>query len=170
MEKLNFLKKIITLKVAAILILLLITQSTAQAEDVPVDIDAIRRRGMQQQGVIVMRQGIYLFNEKSEIQLEAHAARQERRREEAEQILFDELHILTISDPYEALRNAALENNIFERPMQTRVLTHVEEREEMPLWGIVITLVGAACLGLIIAIWIKNQKKERKSNVYHNHP
>ena len=167
MKKANKIRKIILVKVAIFFALVLVVQP-AVAEDLPIDIDEIGRQGARRVEVIALHRDIDLFNEASDLQLEAYAARRVRTHEEAKQDIFDRTHVLSVPDPIETLRNAAIENNLFAEPMRSRTFTPSEDTE-MPMWIVITILTGAAVVGLLIAIAIRNKKGEGKRDVHNYH-
>jgi len=155
--------------IVIIFIALLILPHAALGADLPIDIDAFGRQDEEQQDALTVRYSFDLFSETSATQNEAIAARRELAQAEAERSIFTEPHAVDIVDPNEMLLQAAIENQIFSEPMQSRRFTQVEEDEDIPLWVMIPVLVGAAGLGLIIAIRRTSKKKERETNVHHNH-
>ncbi|MCL2425844.1 MAG: hypothetical protein FWD05_05860 [Oscillospiraceae bacterium] len=145
-----------------VILLLVIFSSTTLATDLPIDIDAIGRQNEERQDALTVLWGVDLFSETSDARVKARVARQEREFEAAKELLFQDVQILTTTDPHEALYAAATENNmLFATPIRVRTITVVEEDQGISLWITVPVIIICAGLGLLIALRAKAKRKER---------
>jgi len=152
-----------------ILILLVLITAGALASDLPIDIEAIRRQGEEQQEALTVQWQIDLFSETSDALSREITERREREAAEILHSLFTEPYALYIADHNEALKKSAIEARLFSEPIQTRTLTQSAEEISTPLWVILTVLVGAAALGIAIATVAKAKRKELAANVHYDY-
>jgi len=152
------------------LILLFLLAPVTIAADLPIDIEVIRRQGEEQQGALTVRWGVDLFSETADATAEAIAIRQERELAEIKSILFTQPYTIYVTNPYEMTLNDAVEAQLFSAPMQVRpIIETVEEEAGIPTWVMITVLVGAAGLGLLIALKLNAKRKGRAVNVHSHH-
>jgi len=161
MKKRLYLHLPIALLCAAFLSLFTLTPT--QAEDLPIDINAIGRQEARD-GQITTRVGAHLFTPDAQRVNEA-LAEQQRQRQAAALYLFSEVPTSEDVELHTQIINAANNSALFTQPATIINFTPPPPPTPMPMWIIVLVIALCATGGFIWAI-VSAKKKRQRENVY----
>jgi len=137
---------------------------TAKAEELPIDIDAIR----QPEGygdAVTARPNIDLFTESSK-KVSAYMAEQARyKREIATEALFEAIHFGQTTDAHQKLTDTAGDFALFSQPVNYSNVKMPAETAFMPLWLMILLFAACAVCGFTVARIIA-QRKGKKAIVH----
>ena len=156
-------KSIIAVSCIILLTLTLLT-TTAYAADLPIDINAIRRRGTIE-SPIATRFGGHLFTADAQRINEAMAAQIERRLDSAS-YLFSAVSYGDSIDSHTQVTIAAENAALFAQPTNFGQLNTSQSSDELPLWLIFLVCGICAIGGFVWALLYQSKKKARDAHVY----
>jgi len=154
-------KKALALIIVIIFSLPLLALPT-HATDLPIDPEHIGQQDNTAQDAITARRRVDLFSENAHDVSNAVADQREQARNQARDGLFGEpSEQVDIDVSYETLR-AAENARLFNNPAQFGTNSQTEDTSAIPLWVTIATLVATGGVGLSLAIWSKNRRKEKE--------
>ena len=149
----------IVLLLLHISITVVLSHSITVAIDLPIDVEAIRRQGEEQQDAVTVRWQLDMFSETSDALSELLLEQRERRAMELESSMFPQPHIYQASDPNESVLSTSVEKELFSEPLQVRRTSSSGADTGISLWVIIPVLAASAMLGLLIALRTKTKSK-----------
>lgn len=148
-----------------ICVFIIISSITAQAVDLPINIDAIGH----QEGygdAITTSFKIDLFSANAKKVSEAIAEYEQRKREQTSSELFESVYVVQELDVNEQIIGAVSEIALFAQPVNYGSGTKANENTSIPTWLIILLFVICAAGGFIWAFVSSGRKRRRESGVH----
>ena len=160
-------KKIISLFI--VIIAMVLFALPVLATDLPIDPDHIGQQDNTGQDAITARRRVDLFSENAHDVSSAVTDQREQARSQAREGLFGEPSEHKDIDVTAETLRAAENAQLFSNPTQFGSNNQTETGSTIPLWVTIVTLVATGGIGLTIALWTKNRRKEKTESVHNNY-
>ena len=134
---------------------------TAQAQELPIDIDIIRRQHGPQGSAIANYFDIDIFNERSDRLSLALAEVNRLERQAMRNSLFVSVAEYEEEDIETQIMALAAENALFAQPQDFSGFAGFAEEDTIPLWIIILVIAGFSAGGLALAFGLRARKRRR---------